>query len=621
MSGKAKQDDEVALQVNQLTESLPPSPPDSQSSEEDASEQSSGGWGEDKTKKKKKTAQESGLSQRRASVSLQLQETDHGSQFILTAADAKLLQEILKETAFIETASSSPASPASSSSSTSGKDDHKPTRKHRFPFRDYQFIEQRSTFDRQNVSSASSPFHGFFTLFWLGVAMMVVKVAANNYRTFGTPFGRTEILEMMLSRDLLVLGITDFVMCWSTIFCWALQRMILPGWVQWSRGGWIVQHIWQTSYLAGFIWWTYHRDWPWTHTVFMVLHCLTMLMKQHSYASFNGYLSELYKKRHLLQGRLKRLEDIVQGEHSPSLPGESTTPSSKELVSRFTSMKPQDRPRKSADRKGIYATRAADHLLSLSATLEHQTTLSPEQLDTLQGLLTREIDILTEGLQGQYSPTSQYPQNLTAGNFCEFVVLPTLVYELEYPRTKSIDWGYLAEKVVATFATIMVMIVVSQYWIYPVVMRTVEMKEQGWTVQQRLHEFPWVLSDLMFPFLMEYLLAFFVIWECVLNTLAEITCFADRGFYADWWNSVSWDQFARDWNRPVHNFLLRHVYHSSISSFHLSRVSASLVTFFLSAYDAVAVGVVESNEVVAGETFGGQCVFLVGDLYGAKFVV
>jgi hypothetical protein len=38
----------------------------------------------------------------------------------------------------------------------------------------------------------------------------------------------------------------------------------------------------------------------------------------------------------------------------------------------------------------------------------------------------------------------------------------------------------------------------------------------------------------------------YLIWECVLNVLAELTFFADRGFYADWWNSVSWDQFARD---------------------------------------------------------------------------
>lgn len=59
--------------------------------------------------------------------------------------------------------------------------------------------------------------------------------------------------------------------------------------------------------------------------------------------------------------------------------------------------------------------------------------------------------------------------------------------------------------------------------------------------------------------------------------------FADRGFYADWWNSTSWDQFARDWNRPVHNFLLRHVYHSSISAFQISRSSATAITFLLSA--------------------------------------
>lgn len=46
---------------------------------------------------------------------------------------------------------------------------------------------------------------------------------------------------------------------------------------------------------------------------------------------------------------------------------------------------------------------------------------------------------------------------------------------------------------------------------------------------------------------------------------------------------VSWDQFAREWNRPVHNFLLRHVYHSSISSLKINKHQATLITFFLSA--------------------------------------
>lgn len=136
------------------------------------------------------------------------------------------------------------------------------------------------------------------------------------------------------------------------------------------------------------------------------------------------------------------------------------------------------------------------------------------------------------------------------------------------------------------------------------------MKENGMTLEQRWIEFPWVVSDMLFPLLLEQLLTWYVIWECLLNVLAEITKFAgkfppnfffpleglhvimyqqeltldkDRGFYGDWWNAVSWDQYARDWNRPVYAFLLRHVYHSSISVIRLKKSQAMLVTFLLSA--------------------------------------
>ena len=36
-------------------------------------------------------------------------------------------------------------------------------------------------------------------------------------------------------------------------------------------------------------------------------------------------------------------------------------------------------------------------------------------------------------------------------------------------------------------------------------------------------------------------------------------------------------------DRPVHNFLLRHVYHSSISALKVNKHTATLITFFLSA--------------------------------------
>ncbi len=59
--------------------------------------------------------------------------------------------------------------------------------------------------------------------------------------------------------------------------------------------------------------------------------------------------------------------------------------------------------------------------------------------------------------------------------------------------------------------------------------------------------------------------------------------FADREFYQDWWNSTTWDQFSRKWNKPVHTFLLRHVYASTMSGLQLSKASATFLTFLLSA--------------------------------------
>jgi len=42
----------------------------------------------------------------------------------------------------------------------------------------------------------------------------------------------------------------------------------------------------------------------------------------------------------------------------------------------------------------------------------------------------------------------KFPDNVTLGNFFYFLCAPTLVYELEYPRTEKIRIGYILEKAV-----------------------------------------------------------------------------------------------------------------------------------------------------------------------------
>jgi sterol O-acyltransferase len=218
------------------------------------------------------------------------------------------------------------------------------------------------------------------------------------------------------------------------------------------------------------------------------------------------------------------------------------------------------------------------------SAVDDASTVDQREIQVFTKAIQSELETLTEELNGNTKdPMRRYPHNLTLANWADYTTLPTLVYEFEYSRQERINWWYVAEKTTATLGVIWVMIVISQSYIYPRVTETMRMKAAGMSLQERWKEFPWVVSDLLFPLLLEQLLAWYVIWECTLNVLAELTRFADRNFYGTWWNSVSWDQYARNWNRPVHDFLLRHVYGSSISTFHLSKGMATFVTFLLSA--------------------------------------
>ncbi|EFQ34062.1 MBOAT family protein [Colletotrichum graminicola M1.001] len=458
------------------------------------------------------------------------------------------------------------------------KDPKRPTRPSKFS--DLVFTRRFSTFDRLNQQTANSPFYGFYTLFWMAVALFVVKIGASNWKATGNPLGTNDIMKIMFRRDVVVLLASDGVMCAATGVSWILQRLIFAGYIDWDGFGWIVQNIWQSVFIGSAVGLTLIRDWPWTHTVFFVLHAIIMLMKQHSYAFYNGHLSSAYKRRRSLFSELKQLDKVAPVECRSATSPSASTVSLSHLANPPSAAEIEVRRQSAAHARRSYQT----DLDRISHAIESGEPLDADQIRVFERIIRWEVDGLTDELRGKAtSVVRAYPNNLSLKNHYEYIVLPTLVYELEYPRSDSIDWFYVAEKTAAMFGIIFVMIMVSQAFIYPVVMQTLAMKETGMPLSERVRYFPWFLSDLVFPFLMEYLMGWYLIWEAILNILAEVTYFADRSFYDAWWNSVSWDQFARDWNRPVHIFLLRHVYHSSISSMKVNRHTATLITFFLSA--------------------------------------
>lgn len=220
----------------------------------------------------------------------------------------------------------------------------------------------------------------------------------------------------------------------------------------------------------------------------------------------NGHLSDNLRLRISLQKKLKQLEDIVPAQ----TPG-AATPSVASLMTEYLDHKPTA-IELSQRRQSLHPTadESTTNVTQVSTAIESGQPLDLDQIQTFERIIKWEIDALADDLKGKSTrSTTAYPNNLTVANHYEWILLPTLVYELEYPRSDTISWRYVAEKSVAVMGILLIMNLCSQEYIYPIVIRTIEMKEAGMPLIERLQSFPQILSDLIFPFMLEYMMVSF----------------------------------------------------------------------------------------------------------------
>lgn len=148
-----------------------------------------------------------------------------------------------------------------------------------------------------------------------------------------------------------------------------------------------------------------------------------------------------------------------------------------------------------------------------------------------------------------------YPQNITLGNLTYFWWAPTLVYQPVYPRTAKIRWVFVAKRVGEALGLSAFMWVASAQYAAPLLRNSVD--------KMASFDLPAILERLMklsTISLVVWLAGFFALFQSSLNALAEVTRFGDREFYTDWWNSSSLGTYWRSWNKPVYQFMKRHVY-------------------------------------------------------------
>ncbi|KAL8714701.1 MAG: hypothetical protein Q9225_006526 [Loekoesia sp. 1 TL-2023] len=423
-----------------------------------------------------------------------------------------------------------PDAPPSAVSISSARRQIRAQQKHRlFPTIDY--AARVSHFDPR---SDYRDFRGFFVLFWIGLAIMVITTMLRNIKDTGFPF-RVGVWALLTER-VWQLALSDGAMVLSTMLSLPLHRIFRnsKGWLRWENGGMAVQSIYQAIWLTFWVKWPFMVNWTWTAQVFFTLHTITFLMKMHSYAFYNGHLSTT-------EHRLSAL----------------------------------DKPESASTAAAVRYPSSSIHLNEISKSKEkkmHQD--EDEALAELREDLALELT----------SPLGQvtYPQNLTASNYADYILCPTLCYELEYPRTERTQYLELFWKTLAVFGCIFLLTITSEEFIVPVLQdASLRLNNNIPSTSETLLILSETISLLLFPFMITFLLIFLVIFEYVLGAFAEITCFADRHFYSDWWNSCDWLEFSREWNIPVHHFLRRHVYGASRP--YMSRNMSTLITFLLSA--------------------------------------
>jgi hypothetical protein len=182
-------------------------------------------------------------------------------------------------------------------------------------------------------------------------------------------------------------------------------------------------------------------------------------------------------------------------------------------------------------------------------------------------------------------PSHIYPKNVSFSNFFYYMCAPTLVYEVVFPRSPRIRFRALLKDLISSIACYFMIYVMCKsllhlliFFLLPLpsfllpcspvqltfssspviqfVIPVLKEKKEVFSPQAIIFD----CIRLAIPSISMWILGFYAFFHCTLNLLSELLRFADRRFYEDWWNAPTLEEFWRKWNRPVHEWMFRHIF-------------------------------------------------------------
>jgi sterol O-acyltransferase len=173
--------------------------------------------------------------------------------------------------------------------------------------------------------------------------------------------------------------------------------------------------------------------------------------------------------------------------------------------------------------------------------------------------------------QGQMNPRVG-----SFGQYLYFLFCPTLLYRDNYPRTAKVNLQRAGQYLFEFVGLLLVSIMASKNFIRPAFEQLPNDPPRNLIMS---------LLGLMCLGLFHLFTAQGAILHAWMNFHAELTRFADRHFYEDWWTCTDYQTFYRKWNYVVYDWIYAYMYRDVRSLFKNTkyRFLAVLPTLFISA--------------------------------------
>jgi len=170
-----------------------------------------------------------------------------------------------------------------------------------------------------------------------------------------------------------------------------------------------------------------------------------------------------------------------------------------------------------------------------------------------------------------------YIEPISIHRYAYFLFAPTLIYRETYPRTPHIRWAFVLTRLMECVGCILYTFVIFQKYVLLPELSHVNAPNFNTTRAVVMMVF-----NCMVPGTLVMVLGFFTLLHCWMNLMAELTQFADREFYEDWWNAPGFHAYYRKWNLVVHEWLFYYVY-ADLKSLKVPPAVAKLGVFVISA--------------------------------------